>query len=240
MKPEADRDNGIETPANAGNAVLGILNDLQLRLQRIEVALAASSGDVESARKREIERRRGYTTREMARMLRCSSDSIRTMIRSGKLGAINLRQTKTGKPRFIVMPEHLAAFVEANKVYVAPKTERRRRRPKDTLNYFPATWEEYDYQVDTHPNSAQWIGRPDGRTWGPRGPVRTECGSLGDTRADDRVARATRRGRAQFCPETWEEYDAILHRHPGLTIFVLRPDGKKDGPRGPVLADANK
>jgi hypothetical protein len=63
MKPEAERDNGIETPANAGNAVLGILNDLQLRLQRIEVALAAPSGEVESARKREIEQRRGYTTR---------------------------------------------------------------------------------------------------------------------------------------------------------------------------------
>src|SRR5438094_6587474 len=104
-------------------------------------------------------------------MLRCSSDSIRTMIRSGKLGAIYMRQTQSGKPRFIVMPEHLAAFVEANKVYVPPKPERRHRRPKDMIDYFPDTWEEYDYQVGRHPDSARSISRPDARKSGPRGPV---------------------------------------------------------------------
>lgn len=177
MKRETDGDRGVETPTIVENGVIAILNDLCLRLQRIEVALAAASGVKESARRREIEQRRGYTTAEIARiMLRCSSDSIRTMIRSGKLGAINMRRTKSGKPKFIVMPEHLAAFVEANKVYVPPKPQRR-RRPKDMIDFYPDTWEEYDYQVDSHPESAQWVSRPDGRKSGPRDPVRRDGSS---------------------------------------------------------------
>jgi len=174
MEPETDMAGGAEAPTNIGNGVVAILSDLLLRLQRIEVALTASSGVKESSRQREIEQRRGYTTREIARMLRCSSDRIRTMIRSGKLGAVNMRQTVCGKPKFIVMPEHLAAFVEANKVYVPPKPEQRRRRQKDLIDFFPDTWEEYDHQVKSHPDSAESIDRPDGRRSGPRGPVRRD------------------------------------------------------------------
>jgi hypothetical protein len=57
---------------------------------------------------------RGMTTTEVAAIRRTPSDRIRTMIRSDKLGAVNMPNVN-GKPRFIVMPEHLAAFTDANR-----------------------------------------------------------------------------------------------------------------------------
>jgi excisionase family DNA binding protein len=238
LESEVAINQAMGTPANSSADVVSILNDVLLRLQRIELALAASPDVKESPSRRETERRRGYTTREVARMLRCSTDSVRTMIRSGRLGAVNMRRVGSGKPRFIVMPEHLAAFIETNKPDVPPKPPRRRGTPSDVIDYFPDTWEAYDQQVDRYPESAKYISRPDGRTCGLRGSIRGEAGNVGadDARVDDRSARATRRGRAQFCPKTWAEYDSLIHRHPGLSIFVLRPDGKKDGPRGLELA----
>src|ERR1051326_3032828 len=226
MEPKTVVNKATESPPINSNDFVTMFNDLLLRLQRIELALAAAPAVEESPRRREIERRRGYTTQDVARVLRCSSDSVRTMVRSGRLGAVNMRNATSGKPRFIVMPEHLAAFIEANKVYVPPKPERRRRRSPEMIDYFPETWEEYERQVDRHAEKAKSINRPDGRNWGPRGRVRTYGVDMEDDRVDDRRARATRRGRAQFCPKTWDEYDSIIRRHPGLKIFVVRPDGK--------------
>jgi hypothetical protein len=41
MEPGTERDKEAETPTNTGEGVVGILNDVLLQLQRIEVALAA-------------------------------------------------------------------------------------------------------------------------------------------------------------------------------------------------------
>jgi predicted DNA-binding transcriptional regulator AlpA len=80
---------------------------------------------------------RGYTPEEVARLFRVGSDTIRTWIRSGKLGAINTARILCGKPRFVILPEHLAAFERCNRVFVPPKPTRRRRMPKDVVDYFP-------------------------------------------------------------------------------------------------------
>jgi hypothetical protein len=237
MEPQASNAAAMSTTPNNGGDVISVLADVLDRLARIELALASLQGNskrVELSRRREIEQRRGFTPREVSRMLRCQQDSVRTMIRSGKLGAINIRQVKCGKPKFIVMPEHLAAFVEANKVYVPPKIERRRRVVE--FNYYPDTWEEYERIVDKFPSRAQEVRRPDNRKYGPRGPTASEPGYDPDFRHNNRGGRQKPSQRAQFCPKTWEEYDAMIRRHPGLRLFIARPDGKRDGPRGPVIS----
>lgn len=77
---------------------------------------------------------RGLTPRETARLLRVSPDRVRAMIKSGRLGAINTGAC--GRDRFIVLPEHLAAFAAANRAARPPVPARRRRR-STLVDFYP-------------------------------------------------------------------------------------------------------
>jgi hypothetical protein len=55
---------------------------------------------------------RGKTPREFSRVHRLSVDRVLGMIRAGKLGALNLSVNRCGRPRFVIMPDHEAAFRE--------------------------------------------------------------------------------------------------------------------------------
>jgi hypothetical protein len=58
----------------------------------------------------------GLTPREVARRYRVSPERVRGWIVRGELGAINLARVRCGMPRYVVLPEHLAAFEQARQV----------------------------------------------------------------------------------------------------------------------------
>jgi len=59
----------------------------------------------------QVDTARGMTPREVGRLLRVSHDRIRAMILRGELGALNMGATRCGKPRYVVLPHHLAVGV---------------------------------------------------------------------------------------------------------------------------------
>jgi hypothetical protein len=82
---------------------------------------------------------RGLTPREAGRVLRKSPDWIRAMIQAGKLGALNLATGRGRKPRYIILPEHLAEFTRARRVVPqpAPTPVSRRKRIASGIDYYP-------------------------------------------------------------------------------------------------------
>lgn len=78
----------------------------------------------------------GYTPRELSKLLRVSPDRIRAWIRSGELGAIDTARHRCGKPRFIVLPHHLAEF-ERRRTTAPPKRAPRRRRQPPAIDFYP-------------------------------------------------------------------------------------------------------
>ncbi len=71
----------------------------------------------------------GLTVRDVARRYRVSPDKVRAWIARRELGAVNTASALCGKPRFVVLPEHLAAFEQARSACPPPKPPRRRRSP---------------------------------------------------------------------------------------------------------------
>ena len=78
----------------------------------------------------------GRTPNELARVLRVSPDRVRRWIMNGELGAINTASSRSGKPRYVILPHHLSAFERIRAAATAPKSARRRRRPVE-VDYFP-------------------------------------------------------------------------------------------------------
>ncbi len=76
------------------------------------------------------------TSNELARVLRVSPDRVRGWIRSGELQAINVAAVRCGRPKFVVLPSHLAAF-EASHQAAEPEPAPRRRRPADVEDFYP-------------------------------------------------------------------------------------------------------
>ena len=79
---------------------------------------------------------RGLTTAEVARRYRVGEDRVRTWIKSGALKALNTADSTCAKPRFVVLPEHLAEFEAARSTAPAPKSPKR-RRPSGERDFFP-------------------------------------------------------------------------------------------------------
>jgi hypothetical protein len=69
----------------------------------------------------------GLTVREVADRYRVNPDKVRTWIKSGELPAINTATALCGKPRYVVLPHHLAAFEQGRQAAAPRKTIRRRR-----------------------------------------------------------------------------------------------------------------
>jgi excisionase family DNA binding protein len=80
---------------------------------------------------------RGYTPAELARLLRVSPDRIREWIVAGELGAINTARNRCGRPRYIVLPEHLTAFIRRHVVAPPQPATRRRRRQANQIDFYP-------------------------------------------------------------------------------------------------------
>jgi excisionase family DNA binding protein len=78
----------------------------------------------------------GLTPREVARLLRVSPDRVRRWIERGELAAVNVSDVRGGRPRYVVLPEHLDGFVRGRSAAAPPKAPRRRRRP-GLIDYYP-------------------------------------------------------------------------------------------------------
>ena len=79
---------------------------------------------------------RGLTPREVARLLRVSADRVRRMIVAGELAAIDTSPTRCGRPRYVVLPHHLAEWEQRRRV-PTPAGRQRRRRPPGEIDYYP-------------------------------------------------------------------------------------------------------
>jgi excisionase family DNA binding protein len=74
--------------------------------------------------------------RETARYLRVGRDRVRDLIRRGDLGAIDTATGRNRKPRWVILPHHLAEFARRHAVAEAPRPTPRRRRPA-LKDYYP-------------------------------------------------------------------------------------------------------
>jgi hypothetical protein len=79
---------------------------------------------------------RGWTPNELARLLRVSPDRVRAWIVRGELQALNTATTRCGRPRYVVLPHHLAAFEQTRRAGEPPKPPRRRCR-REAVDYYP-------------------------------------------------------------------------------------------------------
>jgi hypothetical protein len=91
---------------------------------------------LQTVRESPTEPARGYTPNELARVLRVSPDRIRAWIVSGELPALNTASARCGRPRYVVLPTQLDAFIRGRQA-AAPKPAVRRRRRPAAMDYFP-------------------------------------------------------------------------------------------------------
>src|SRR5579871_4731634 len=79
---------------------------------------------------------RGWTPRELARLLRVRPERVRAWIEAGEMPALNTASTRCGKPRYVVLPHHLAEWERRHRVAIPPSPAPRRRKPA-TPDYYP-------------------------------------------------------------------------------------------------------
>jgi hypothetical protein len=78
---------------------------------------------------------RGFTVEDLARRWRMGPDRIRGLIRRGELRAISTARTKSGRPRYVVLPEHLAEYERRLEVGAPPKPAPRRKPLKYKIDF---------------------------------------------------------------------------------------------------------
>ena len=76
------------------------------------------------------------TIAEAARRYGVSADKVVGWIRSGELRAINLATRRNGRPRWRIGHADLLAFEDRRAAIPAAPQPRRRRTPKDVIQYF--------------------------------------------------------------------------------------------------------
>ena len=78
-----------------------------------------------------------WTPPELAREWGVSPDKILTWIRNGELPATNLATERSGRPRYRIDAEGIAAFKAKRAVVIAPSpAPRRRRTSPDVIEFF--------------------------------------------------------------------------------------------------------
>jgi hypothetical protein len=78
----------------------------------------------------------GMTPRELARYLRVGVTKVLTWIHRGELGAVSTASVQCGRPRYVVLPHHLAAWERGRQAGPPPRPARRRKRT-EIVDYFP-------------------------------------------------------------------------------------------------------
>jgi hypothetical protein len=65
-----------------------------------------------------------------------SADRIRAMIKCNELGAINTAPRRGGKPRYIILPQHIAAWEQTRQAAAPPAAPRRKKRTQG-VDFYP-------------------------------------------------------------------------------------------------------
>jgi hypothetical protein len=78
---------------------------------------------------------RGWTPNELARLIRVSPDRVRGWIKAGLLGAVDTSAVRCGKPRYVVLPHHLAEWERQRSAAPPPKPRRKKRT--QMVDYYP-------------------------------------------------------------------------------------------------------
>jgi excisionase family DNA binding protein len=75
------------------------------------------------------------TLREVARYLRLGRHTVRGLIRRGELAAVDVGGR--GRPRLVVLPDALDAFVRGRQVVPQRSRPAARRRPPNQIDFYP-------------------------------------------------------------------------------------------------------
>jgi hypothetical protein len=78
----------------------------------------------------------GLTVADVARRYRVSPERVRRWIANGAILAINRRDTRTGRPSWVITPEALADFERGRAATPPPKQVRRKKRTS-LVDYYP-------------------------------------------------------------------------------------------------------
>ena len=79
----------------------------------------------------------GLTPTELGHYLRVSPDYIRDEIRAGRLGAINTSRQRCRRPRYVVLPHHLAAWERSHAAAIPEQLVPRQRKRTQQVDYYP-------------------------------------------------------------------------------------------------------
>ena len=74
----------------------------------------------------------GLTVKDVAKRYRVGREKVRGWINRGELKAINVAGALCGKARYVILPDHLAAFEDRRAAASAPKPPRR-HKPRPSL-----------------------------------------------------------------------------------------------------------
>jgi excisionase family DNA binding protein len=77
------------------------------------------------------------TPAELARYLRVSPDFIRDEIRAGRMKAINTSRVRCGRPRYVVLPHHLAEWERSREATPMAQPAPRRKKRTDAIDFYP-------------------------------------------------------------------------------------------------------
>ena len=78
----------------------------------------------------------GLTVADVARRYRVSPDKVRAWIRSGELACVNTAAVLCARPRYVVLPDALAAF-ERRRAGGPPPQPARRCKRREMVDFFP-------------------------------------------------------------------------------------------------------
>jgi hypothetical protein len=78
----------------------------------------------------------GLTIRDLARRYRVGQDKVRGWIRAGHLVAINTAAALCGRPRWVILPDALAAFERRRSAGPTSRPAGRRKKPA-AVDFYP-------------------------------------------------------------------------------------------------------
>ena len=78
----------------------------------------------------------GLTVRETAKLLRVGTSKILNFIKNGELMAITTSASLAARPRYIILPDALAAFLQ-QRCAAPPSKMKRRKKRTQLIDYFP-------------------------------------------------------------------------------------------------------
>jgi hypothetical protein len=78
----------------------------------------------------------GLTVAEFARQRRIGKDKVRALIARGELVAVNVAINLCGRPRWVLLPDAVAAFDRRRSSAPMPKPARRRKRTQE-IDFYP-------------------------------------------------------------------------------------------------------